>query len=358
MHQNNRRPWLPWAVAIALLAAIIVAMGHMRDVLTPFVTAAVLAYILNPLVERLQRRGIRRGMASMSVMLIALGVILLMVLIAVPMVLNQVNNMVARLPALVAFSQKTVLPWLAGHVDLKSLADEQQIALWLHDNLGSIQAALSKAIPALIQQGSNVMAIMGNLFLLPFLLYYFLLDWARWNDGIKLMVPRRYIDSYTRITRNMDSVLGQFMRGQLTVMLIMGVLYGAGLAVVGLDSGFAIGMLAGLLVFVPYLGAFTGLLLATLAAVLQFGHWQGVLSVWAVFAVGQFLESFFITPKIVGDSIGLSPFWVIFALMAFGNLFGFVGMLLALPLAAITLVLLREAAEQYLNSRFYLQQNR
>ena len=193
-----------------------------------------------------------------------------------------------------------------------------------------------------------------NFMLLPFLLYYFLLDWVRWTHGIKVLVPRRVLPVYNRITSNMDRVLGEFLRGQITVMLVMGLIYGLGLMLVGLDSGFAIGMVAGILVFIPYLGAFTGLLLATVAAVLQFDSWTGLLLVWSVFAVGQFLESFFITPKIVGDRIGLSPFWVIFALMAFGQLLGFVGMLLALPLAAMTLVLLREGADWYLASPYYL----
>jgi hypothetical protein len=167
------------------------------------------------------------------------------------------------------------------------------------------------------------------------------------------LVPRRFIETYTRISGNMDEVLGEFLRGQLMVMMIMGLVYGLGLMLVGLDSGFAIGMIAGILVFIPYLGAFTGLLLATVAALLQYGSWQGLLMVWAVFGVGQFLESFFITPKIVGDRIGLSPFWVIFSLMAFGQLMGFVGMLAGLPLAAVTLVLLREGASAYFGSRFY-----
>ena len=151
----------------------------------------------------------------------------------------------------------------------------------------------------------------------------------------------------------MDEVLGEFLRGQLMVMLIMGLVYGVGLMLVGLDSGFAIGMIAGILVFIPYLGAFTGLLLATVAALLQFSTWHGLIMVWVVFAIGQFLESFIVTPKIVGDRIGLSPFWVIFSLMAFGQLMGFVGMLAGLPLAAVTLVLLREGANAYFHSRFY-----
>lgn len=154
----------------------------------------------------------------------------------------------------------------------------------------------------------------------------------------------------------MDTVLGEFMRGQLLVMAIMGAIYGVGLMLVGLDSGFAIGMVAGILVFVPYLGAFTGLLLATLAAVLQFDSWTGILMVWSVFGIGQFLESFFITPQIVGEKIGLSPFWVIFSLLAFGQLMGFVGMLIGLPLAAVCLVLYHEGKRAYLNSRFYNRQ--
>ena len=208
-------------------------------------------------------------------------------------------------------------------------------------------------MPTLMRQSGNVISGMSNLILLPLLLYYFLLDWKRWSYGISALVPRRFIDTYTRITSNMDEVLGEFLRGQLMVMLIMGLVYGVGLMLVGLDSGFAIGMIAGILVFIPYLGAFTGLLLATVAALLQFGTWNGLIMVWVVFAIGQFLESFIVTPKIVGDRIGLSPFWVIFSLMAFGQLMGFVGMLAGLPLAAVTLVLLREGVNAYFHSRFY-----
>ena len=353
MYQVRKRPWLPWIFGFGLLLAVVLVVGTMRDILTPFVTAAVLAYILNPLVEKLRDRGFKRGLAAMLVMVFALLLILLLLLIVVPMLIQQFSNLVERLPALLTFVQGKALPWINEHLDIHLSLDEQSLMAWLQSNLGTIQNSLSKAMPTLVQQSGNLMALLANMFLLPFLLYYFLLDWTRWNYGIKLMVPRRYLETYVRITRSMDTVLGQFMRGQLTVMLVMGVIYGVGLMLTGLDSGFAIGMIAGILVFVPYLGAFTGLLLATVAAVLQFGSWQGLLMVWAVFAVGQFLESFFITPKIVGDRIGLSPFWVIFSLMAFGQLMGFVGMLIGLPLAAVTLVLLREGAGAYFQSRFY-----
>ncbi|STZ75963.1 AI-2E family transporter [Bergeriella denitrificans] len=353
MYQKKARGAKPWIVMGAVVVLFFWLLYALGDILTPFIVAAVLAYVLNPLVEMLERRGFKRGLASMLVMVLSLAVLLALVLIIVPMLIGQFNNLVERLPQIAGFVQNTLLPWLGrfggGYIEL----DTASIVAWLQSHTGELADTLKRMMPALMKSGSSMVLGVSNFLLLPFLLYYFLLDWQRWSAGIKALVPRRFIDTYTRISDNMDEVLGEFLRGQLTVMLIMGLVYGLGLMLVGLDSGFAIGMIAGILVFVPYLGAFTGLLLATVAAVLQFGSWQGVLMVWAVFAVGQFLESFFITPKIVGDRIGLSPFWVIFSLMAFGQLMGFVGMLVGLPLAAVTLVLLREGADAYFGSHFY-----
>ena len=353
MYQAKKRGWLPWVVGLALLAAVVFLIVQMRDVLSPFVVAAVLAYILNPLVEKLCRHGVRRGAAAMLVMVFTLLLLVLLLLIVVPMLVQQFGSLLGKMPELANFVQNKALPLANRLLGTHWALDEQSLSNWLSNHLGSVKTGLSKALPALLEQGGSLVSSLGNLAVLPFLLYYFLLDWSRWTEGIKTMIPRRYLAAYTRIGGNMDTVLGEFLRGQLTAMLTMGLLYGLGLMLTGLESGFAIGMVAGLLVFVPYLGAFTGLLLATMAALLQFGTWQGLITVWAVFAVGQFLESFFITPKIVGDRIGLSPFWVIFALMAFGSLLGFVGMLLALPLAAVTLVLLREGVAAYMDSGFY-----
>ncbi|OAM33886.1 AI-2E family transporter [Eikenella sp. NML080894] len=353
MYQAKKRGWLPWVVGLALLVAVVFLIVQMRDVLSPFVVAVVLAYILNPLVEKLCRHGVRRGAAAMLVMVFTLLLLVLLLLIVVPMLVQQFGSLLGKMSELANFVQNKALPLANRLLGTHWALDEQSLSNWLSSHLGSVKTGLSKALPALLEQGGSLVSSLGNLAVLPFLLYYFLLDWSRWTEGIKTMIPRRYLAAYTRIGGNMDTVLGEFLRGQLTVMLIMGLLYGLGLLLAGLESGFAIGMVAGLLVFVPYLGAFTGLLLATMAALLQFGTWQGLITVWAVFAVGQFLESFFITPKIVGDRIGLSPFWVIFALMAFGSLLGFVGMLLALPLAAVTLVLLREGVAAYMDSGFY-----
>lgn len=338
------------ACVIATFIWLLYALG---DVLTPFIVAAVLAYVLNPLVEWLQLKRIRRAPASMIIMALALLILLSLVLIIVPMLLNQFNNLAERLPQIVGFVQNKLLPWLNSVSGDYIQIDQESIIAWLQSHTDELSNTLKEWIPTLMRQSGNVISGVSNLVLLPLLLYYFLLDWKRWSSGISKLVPRRFIETYTRISGNMDEVLGEFLRGQLMVMMIMGLVYGLGLMLVGLDSGFAIGMIAGILVFIPYLGAFTGLLLATIAALLQYGSWQGLLMVWAVFGVGQFLESFFITPKIVGDRIGLSPFWVIFSLMAFGQLMGFVGMLAGLPLAAVTLVLLREGASAYFGSHFY-----
>ncbi|MCF7522059.1 AI-2E family transporter [Neisseria sp. ZJ106] len=353
MYQKKKRAVLPWSVAVLVIAGFVWLIHALGDVLTPFIIAAVLAYVLNPLVSWLESHRFKRGIASMLVMVSALAVLLSLVLIIVPMLVGQFNNLLERLPLIVHFTQNVLLPLInrvAG--DYISL-DGDSIIRWLQSHTGELSQTLKNMMPAIMRQSGNVITSISNLLLLPFLLYYFLLDWKRWSYGISALVPRRFIDSYTRITSNMDQVLSEFLRGQLMVMLIMGLIYGTGLMLTGLESGFAIGMVAGILVFIPYLGAFTGLLLATIAAMLQFGSWQGIFLVWGVFAVGQLLESFFITPKIVGDRIGLSPFWVIFSLMAFGQLMGFVGMLVGLPLAAVTLVLLREGVSAYFLSRFY-----
>ncbi|WP_338809461.1 AI-2E family transporter [Neisseria leonii] len=353
MYQARKRGLRIWLMPLLVMAAVLWLVYALGNILTPFFVAAVLAYILNPLVEKLRRKGVKRGFASMLVMVFASLVLLALVLIIVPMLISQFNNIVMRLPQLISFAEKTLVPWVGQYLGNTVSLDTASVVAWLQSHTGTLSNALRRVMVTLMQQSSNVALGVTNAMLLPFLLYYFLLDWQRWSDGIRTMIPRRYLDGYLRISGNMDRVLGEFLRGQLTVMLVMGIIYGTGLMLVGLDSGFAIGMIAGILVFVPYLGAFTGLLLATVAALLQFGSWQGLLMVWAVFGAGQFLESFFITPKIVGDRIGLSPFWVIFSLMAFGQLFGFIGMLIGLPLAAVTLVLLREGADAYFKSAFY-----
>ncbi|MDO4247585.1 MAG: AI-2E family transporter [Neisseria sp.] len=354
MYQKKARGVTPWVIAAAVLFATGWLFVQLKEVLMPFAVAATLAYILNPLVEKLRNRGMKRGLASMLVMLFALAILFALILVIVPMLVSQFQNMVARLPQLVDYLQNTLLPWANRFLgDNGVTVNRDTVLQWLQEHTGSLQSGLSSVAGTVVSRGGAVALGLTNVVLLPLLLYYFLLDWQRWSYGIKAMIPRRFISTYSRIASELDKVLGEFLRGQLMVMLIMGAFFGIGLMMVGLDSGFAIGMVAGLLVFIPYLGAFTGLLLSTVAALLQFGVWHELLLVWGVFTLGQLLESFVVTPQIVGDRIGLSPFWVILSLMAFGQLMGFIGMLIGLPLAAICLVLLRESSQAYFKSDFY-----
>ena len=192
----------------------------------------------------------------------ALLILLALLLILIPMLLTQFQNLTNRLPQLIDFVQNKALPWFNSHFGTHIPLNKETLLNWLQSHTGTLQNTASKIAPTLMEQGGALASGLSNLALLPLLLYYFLYDWQRWSHGIRALMPRRFIDAYTRIGGEIDEVLGEFLRGQLMVMLIMGVVYGVGLMLTGLDSGFAIGMIAGLLVFIPYLGAFTGLLLA------------------------------------------------------------------------------------------------
>lgn len=338
---------------LALLVTVIWLIVLLGPILTPFIASAILAYMLNPLVEKLCRLRVRRSLAAMVIMMLSLGLLVVVLLIIVPMLIDQFHNIIEKAPQFIHWINNKALPWFNQRFNTHHTLDTHAfIQLW-QNHAGTIQAALKKLTPLLIKQSGSVVIFAVNIALLPILLYYFLLDWPRWSSGFKQLIPRRWFADTQRIMNELDKVLGEFLRGQLMVMIIMGIIYGTGLSLVGLENGFAIGMVAGLLVFIPYLGSFTGLLLATVAAILQFHALPGILWVWGVFIAGQTIESYFATPYLVGERIGLSPLTVIFALMAFGQLLGFVGMLLALPMAAMCVVLCREAIRVYFQSRLY-----
>ena len=250
MYQKRKRGFVPWIIGTAVLLLMSWLILSLRDILTPFIIAAVLAYILNPLVEKLRDKGMQRGLASMLVMMLALLVLFALVLIIVPMLLTQFQNMMGRFPQLIEFTENKILPWLNARAGDDMLINRETTIEWLKSHTGTLQTAVSKIAPTLMQQGGAVALGLSNLLLLPLLLYYFLMDWQRWSHGVKAMVPRRFIDTYRRISTELDEVLSEFLRGQLMVMLIMGLIYGVGLMLTGLESGFAIGMIAGLLVFI------------------------------------------------------------------------------------------------------------
>ncbi|AUZ04433.1 MULTISPECIES: AI-2E family transporter [Vitreoscilla] len=353
MYVRKRSTYLNWVVGFVIVLILGFLVHQLSTILTPFIAAAILAYILNPVVNQLTRRKLSRNFSAILVTLFAIFIVVSLILFIIPMMLKQFEAAWQKLPDMVRYIETALLPWVNQTFHVQWGLDSKFVIKYVTENGEQIRTGVTKIMPFLANQGGHLVVMLVNLFLLPILLYYFLVDWPRWSAGLVKMIPRRYLERFSRIGHEIDETLSEYLRGQLLVMILVGLIYGGGLALIGLDSGFAIGMIAGMLVIIPYLGAFIGLLLATMAALLQFGNLSGLLSVWAVFLVGQSLESYVITPRFVGERIGLSPLLVIFALMAFGQLMGFVGMLLALPLAAICLVLFRELMQNYYKSHYY-----
>jgi len=345
-----------WPLLTALV--ILLLLDALRPVLAPFVTAAVLAYILAPLVGALEKRRWPRAAAVAAVMLLAILALVTLTLVIVPLFVQQLRALSGYFPQLFAWLKTTALPWLSLHLNTELSLDPDRVKALLAEHGDVAEQALQSVWLSLTERGKAFFGLVSSVVLLPVVLFYFLRDWHVLVAQVDILVPRRWHHAVRDLAGEVDAVLGQYLRGQLSVMLIMACFYSVGLWLTGLKSALPIGMVAGLLVFIPYLGVIVGVLLATLAAGLQFQSLIGLLPVWGVFVAGQLVEGFYVTPHLVGERIGLHPVAVIFALLAFGQLFGFIGVLLALPLAAVTLVAIRRLRGRYLHSLWYRKQPR
>ncbi|WP_199098645.1 AI-2E family transporter [Dyella sp. ASV21] len=351
-HDSSRR----WQM-IAITAAIFYVFWLLAPVLMPFVFAAMLAYLGDPLADRLQRLGMGRTLAVSIVFIVLLLVSVGALLLLIPLISRQVDNLVQNLPRYVDWARNTALPWLQTKLHLDPGAfDTDRLVEQLKAHLGSVGDAASALLGKISRSSLGVIAWLTNLVLIPVVAFYLLRDWDRlvaWIDGI---LPRSVEPTVAHLAREADSVLGAFVRGQLAVMLALGIFYGAALTIMGLSVGPLIGMVAGLLSFVPYLGFIVGFGSALIAALVQYGDWTHILIVVGIFTVGQLLEGYVLVPRLVGEKIGLHPVAVIFAVLAGGYLFGFLGILLALPAASVILVLLRYLTERYRQSELYTEE--
>lgn len=346
---------------LAALSLFFYTLSTLQTVLTPFITAAIIAYILLPFVKMLSKY-MSHNLAVMTVMFILLLSFLLLLLIIAPLFSTQIDSILIKLPQLILWIEHSALPWWQQHFGHLINLQQQDFSRTLTEHSTQLQSSIKNLIPALqagLKTGTQtLLLLLANILLVPVLLFYFLRDAAQFTYKIDLLTPRRWHTNLSNWIRQVDHILGEFLRGQLTVILLLSVFYTLGLWIAGVESALAIGLLTGLLGFIPYVGFSTGLVLALISAFLQNNHFYPLIGVGIVYAVGQFLESFVITPKLVGERIGLHPTIVIFALMAFGQLLGFVGVLLALPLAAVCFVTLKILKQRYLNSAFYQGQTR
>jgi phosphoribosylaminoimidazole-succinocarboxamide synthase len=339
-------PWL--ALALLLITGGLVYL--LGPILTPFLAGALLAYIFDPLVDRLEARGLSRGVGTVAVIVLAgLGVFVL-TLIALPLFQGQFAELSQRLPAFLDLLQTRFLPWLQQTFGITIAPNLEALKSWMTEQATENSDSW---LPTLQTGALAILGVVVNLLLIPVVMFYLLKDWDVMVARVAALVPRPWMGTATRVARAMDAVVGEFMRGQLAVMTLLALYHGIALWVLGLDYALPIGILTGLLSFVPFLGIGLGVTLALLVALLQFGDWSGVAWVAGIFMVGQLIEGYVITPRIVGERVGLHPVAVIFALAAFGQLFGFVGVLLAVPLAAVLLVALRELRGVYVASGFY-----
>ena len=346
----DRLQTLIWS---ALGLAILWLLFLLSPILSPFLLAGILAYICAPLVERLDKYGVPRLIGVLLVMLLTAATLALLMLILLPLVHEEAQQLITRLPDALALLNEQVMPWLKQRFNIEFKLDPASLSKLFADNQDSAQAIAQKLFQSLKIGGIALFGIITNLLLAPVVMFYLLRDWNLILARLSAAIPRPWHAKTVAIVAEINAVLAEFLRGQVLVMLLLAVYYAAALWLSDISFALPVGILTGLLVFVPYLGFATGFILALLVALMQFAGMGPIIAVLAVYGIGQALESFVLTPWLVGQRIGLHPLAVIFALLAFGQLFGFFGVLLALPVSAALLVGMREVRGLYLASRFY-----
>ncbi len=335
------------------VGALAVALTYvLRDVLMPFAAGLVLAYLLDPLADRLERLGMNRLGATLSILIMFVAVFVLVMVLAVPLLASQVMAFIERAPSYGQRLQGLVMehgaPLLERLGGEKAISDLQKS---LGDVAGQGVSWLGKFLASLWSGGQAILSIISLLVITPVVAFYLLLDWDHIVAKVDGWVPVNQRATVRQIARDIDRAIAGFLRGQTLVCLILGCIYASGLFVVGLNFGVLIGISAGILSFIPYVGSLLGLLIAVAVAIAQFWpDWTMIGLVLAVFAVGQFIEGNILSPKLVGSTVGLHPVWLMFALLAGGSLFGFLGLLLSVPVAAAIGVILRYAIGRYLRS--------
>ncbi len=335
-----------WGIATA---AFLLMLWYLGDVMMPFILGGAVAYFLDPVADRLEAMGLSRVMATVLITFFGFLVFVLLILLVVPAIVEQTSALIHSTPDYI----RTLKEFLKARFPV--VMDDSSALRRALDTFASTMSARGTALAEqLVSSAMTVINLLALTVLVPVIAFYLLLDWDRMVARINALLPREHAPTIRRLAREIDHTLAAFVRGQGTVCLILGTFYAAALMSAGLQGGLVVGLIAGALTFIPYVGALVGGGLAIGLALFQFwGDWQMIGIVAAIFAAGQVLEGNFLTPKLVGSSVGLHPVWLIFALSAFGSVFGFVGMLVAVPVAAALGVLVRFGIDLYLNSRLY-----
>ena len=335
-----------WGIAITV---IIVLLWQLGDVILPFVLGGAIAYCLDPIADRLERLGLSRVAAVAVITLVATLTFILLFLLVIPALVQQTAQLIETAPDVFNRLQNALTTRFPELMDETSTIRQQLIAIG-----ETIQSKGGELVNGVLSSALGLINMLIFLVVVPVVAFYLLLDWDNMTAKIDEMLPRDHLPVVRRLASQVDKTLASFIRGQGTVCLILGTYYAISLMLAGLNFGLVVGFIAGLVSFIPYIGALVGGVLAIGLALFQFwGDWVSIGIIGGIFMVGQFLEGNILTPKLVGNSVGLHPVWLLFALSVFGSLFGFVGMLVAVPVAAMIGVFARYGIEQYKDSLLY-----
>ncbi len=333
----------------AVIAVILVALWALGDVILPFVLGGAIAYVLDPIADRLERAGLSRVASVAVITLVTILTFIVMFLLVIPTLVQQTAQLIETAPDLFDRLQTALTNRFPDLMNESSTIRQQLLAVG-----ETIQSKGGEVINGVLSSALGLINVIVLLVVVPVVAFYLLLDWDNMTAKIDEMLPRDHTDTVRMLAARIDNTLASFIRGQGTVCFILGTYYAIALMLAGLNFGLVVGFIAGMISFIPYIGALIGGALAIGLALFQFwGDWLSVGIIAGIFAIGQFLEGNILTPKLVGNSVGLHPVWLLFALSVFGSLFGFVGMLVAVPVAAIIGVLARYGIEQYKSSLLY-----
>lgn len=345
-----RQQAIYWGIAAAVLFLALQALG---TVILPFMVGGAIAYFLDPVADRLERLGLSRAAATATISIIALIAFIIVALLVVPTLVRQLVQLINAMPTMFGQLQTFLTEKFPNYMDNKSVVRETLSAVG-----ATIQARGGELVSTLVSSALSVINAVVFMVVVPVVAFYMLLDWDNMLGRIDAMLPRDHAPVIRQLGRDIDKVLAGFVRGQVSVCLILGTFYSVALMLAGLQFGLIVGAIAGLITFIPYIGSLVGGALAIGLALFQFwGNWLQIGIIAGIFAFGQFMEGNIITPRLVGKSVGLHPVWLLFALSAFGSLFGFVGMLVAVPVAAAIGVFARFGIARYTESHLYQGQD-
>lgn len=334
--------------------AVIAFFWVFHPILAPFIVGIAVAYLLNPIVAKLEANKIPRWLSALVILGLFFIVIILAILLAVPILIREMVEFLKLLPTAFAFAQDFVVEQFPM-VDIPQSWDDVRAfdPAVISDKMGSVFSIGQDVLGNIFKSGLAIISFISFLVLMPIVAFYLMIDWSRFTNKIWSVLPQKNAKKIRNMLSDIDCSLAGFIRGQLMVCLILGLFYAFALSLMGLQYGFFIGVASGLLSIIPYIGSIFGLVASVGMAFYQFGGWEYPLVAFGIFIVGQLVEGNYLTPKLVGESVGLHPIWVIFALMAGGMLLGLLGMIIAIPVAAILAVLLRYAVAEYKDTSYY-----